>query len=50
MPGEILGLFGVNALDTSPHLDGDGVLIVGELGIIPQRHAELLLQQTPAKR
>jgi hypothetical protein len=24
-----LGLFGVNALDTVPHPDGDGLLIVG---------------------
>ncbi len=24
-----LGLFGVNALDTFPHPDGDGILIVG---------------------
>ena len=29
LPDGMLGLFGTNALNTHPHPDGDGVLIVG---------------------
>jgi hypothetical protein len=29
LPDGMLGLFGTNALNTYPHPDGDGVLIVG---------------------
>ena len=29
MPEGVLGLFGTNALDTHPHPDGDGVLLIG---------------------
>ena len=29
MPEGVLGLFGTNALDTHPHPDRDGVLLVG---------------------